>query len=127
MKTSPGKDCIFENFLESTQTSVIYDTKILKTTPWFELSEHVDPSLVYKLCNSSQILLNIDDIIEKLTLTYTNIFFVDGSVRVDLRMGAAVYSPDTNLNLILNTVHFTEVCINLLCRRLCYPPSPNLW
>lgn len=70
-----------------------------KVTPWYDLSEFVNLSYLEIAKNSVLTPSSIDEILLNLRNQFDCLFFVDGSVGANLKVGAAIYSPSLFLNL----------------------------
>src|SRR3989442_11669864 len=90
---------IIDCFLDENNVSLNSSPTIYKNAPWFNLSEYIDLSRLPTLENPVLTHGMIHDTISALFSTYSCIFFVDGSVRENLKVGAAIYSPSLSMSL----------------------------
>src|SRR6267154_1070704 len=91
-------------FLKDSNIQLFPPTPLFKINPWFDLGDMVDlshendsPSKVDVLdCHKNSTLLKIQKLVE----TFDHIFYTDGSVSVDGKVGSAVLAPSIPLKLV---------------------------
>ena len=99
-KSSSKYKIILDDFLKQTNIKLEASSICYKSTPWSSELDKVDISqspLDLKDFNKHNFF---DVLFQELLVNYNCLVFVDGSVKVNSKVGAAVYLPSLDLNLM---------------------------
>jgi len=99
-KSSSKYKSILQEFLSRVNIKLEYPIIPYNLTPWSSDLDKIDITQIELDLNFSSDPLCIDSVIQNLFIKYNSVLFVDGSVRVNSQVGAAVYSPKLDLNLM---------------------------
>src|SRR6266516_1154753 len=101
-------DVFFHNhnsFLHGNSQKLSYLSSI-NASPFTVQNSNIDLSFFDAMSTHSNIVslnstINIDNCIDEIFENFNHVFFVDGSVKPDGKVGVAIFSPTLNINLQL--------------------------
>ena len=91
---------IINEFFNKTNIYTQESTVFFKSTPWFDFSEIVEVTTLPNFDRNNLLVRPLDLTISELTSKYSVVFFVDGSVCEGFKVGAAIYAPALNVELM---------------------------